>query len=120
MTFKAVFLLKRRPGMSFDDFVAYYESTHARLGERVLPTAQRYVRRYLTPFPPSSGEPAEQEFDVITEIWFEDRAAFEAAVARLQDPATAAEIAADEERLFDRSSIRLFTVEERESVPGRK
>ena len=119
--FKAVFLLKKRPGMSVDDFKAYYEDTHAKLGERVLPTAERYVRRYLTPFPPvTPGQASEQDVDVITEIWFKDRATFEGAVAKLQEPEIAAEITADEERLLDRSRIRLFTVEERESPLGKK
>ena len=115
--FKSVFLLKRKPGTTMEEFKAYYETTHRLLGERVLPTAQRYVRRYLTPFSPDPGALAEEpEFDVITEVWFEDRAAFDAAVASLGEPATAQEIMEDEARFMDRSRIRLFTIEECESV----
>lgn len=106
-------LLKRRPGMSFEEFVAYYESTHAKLGVRALPTAQRYFRRFLTPYPDAS---IETDVDVITEIWFKDRATLDAAMAHLQDQVLAQEIAADEERLFDRSKMRFFVVDERESV----
>ena len=113
---KTVFLLKKRPGMSTEEFRAYYENTHARIGERVLPTAERYFRRFLNPFPPPApGQAVENDVDVITEIWFKDRATFDAAMAHLQEPAIAALIAADEENLFDRSKIRAFTVEERES-----
>ena len=42
---KMVFMLKRRPGMSRADFIQYYESHHARLGEKYVPNAVRYVRR---------------------------------------------------------------------------
>lgn len=115
--FKAVFLLKRKPGTTMEEFRAYYETSHRLLGERVLPTAERYFRRYLTPFSPDPGAPAqEQEFDVITEIWFKDRATFDAAMASLGDPSTAQEIMEDEARFMDRSRIRLFTVEECESA----
>ncbi len=114
--FKVVFLLKKKAGMTTEAFKAYYEGTHARLGKRVLPTAERYFRRFLTPFPPPGpGEAVDSDVDVITEIWFKDRATFEAAMQELQQPTIAAEIAADEEHLFDRSKIRAFTVDEHES-----
>ncbi len=114
--FKVVFLLKKKAGMSPEAFRAYYEGTHAKLGERVVPTAERYFRRFLTPFPPPApGQMVDSDVDVITELWFKDRAAFDAAMQELQEPAIAAEIAADEENLFDRSKIRAFTVEEYES-----
>ena len=31
---KLVFMLKRKPGMSREDFLRYYEQHHARLGEK--------------------------------------------------------------------------------------
>ncbi len=115
--FKTVCLLKRRPGMSFEDFVAYYETYHRKIGERVLPTARRYMRRYLHPVPnPLTGEVEELEYDVLTEIWFDSRDAYEAGMAALAAPKTAAEIAEDEEKLFDRSKNRFCTIEEHESV----
>jgi uncharacterized protein (TIGR02118 family) len=115
--FKMVCLLKRRPGMSLEEFKSYYESTHRKIGEKYLPTCARYVRRYLTPFGanPVTGEAARPEYDVLTEIWFESREAFDAAMASLADPEVAREIAEDEERLFDRSKICLCTIEEHES-----
>ena len=115
--FKTVCLLKRRDGMSFADFQDYYENHHRKIGEKVLPHGVRYMRRYLHGFPnPVTGEVPELEFDVLTEMWFDDEAAFEAAMAALSEPAIAAEIAEDEERLFDRSKIRFCTIEEHESV----
>ncbi len=114
--FKTVCLLKRRQGMSFDDFIAYYETYHRKIGEKVLPTARRYMRRYLRPVPnPLTGEVEELEYDVLTEIWFDTREAYEAGMRALAVPETAAEIAEDEEKLFDRSRNRFCTIEEHES-----
>jgi hypothetical protein len=47
------------------------------------------------------------------EIDFPDAATRDAFFAAASDPALAAEIAEDEARLFDRSRIRMFSVEER-------
>ena len=116
--FKTIALLKRRADLSMAEFVARYETGHARLGERVLRgSASHYVRRYLHPVPdPASGAIVEAEHDVATEVWYADRATWEATMARLAEPATMAEIVADEETLFDRSRNRFFVVEEHESA----
>ncbi len=115
--FKTITLLKRRPGLSMADFIDYYETHHRLIGEKYLRgRATRYVRRFLHPLPgPLTGETVEPEHDVVMEIWFADRESFEATIALLTRPDAAAEIAADEERLFDRSKNRMFTVEEHES-----
>ena len=114
--FKTICMLKRRAGMSFDDFKDYYETHHRRFGDEALPASARFMRRYLHPVPnPMTGEIAELDYDVITETWFESRADWEAAMAIFAEPAMAAEIAEDEEKLFDRSKICFSTVEECES-----
>lgn len=108
MTITMITLLKRRDDISREDFRNYYESTHRLIGERVLSGyATRYVRRYLTPV-----EDDEQacDADVVMEIDFPDEATRDAWFASIQDPAIMAEIVADEEKLFDRSRIRTFTV----------
>jgi hypothetical protein len=104
-------LLKRREGMSKVDFVAYYEEHHRRIGEHVLAGhATRYVRRYLHPL---EGEARNEDPDVVMEIDFADEAARDACLAALAEPSTAAMIARDEARLFDRARTRMFAVEER-------
>lgn len=112
--YKLVGLLKRRPGMTRQDFIRYYETTHRRIGEKYLAGhAVRYMRRFLDPLPnPLDGTTSEPEFDVILEIWFSDRARCEATMAMMTAPEIAAEISADEEQLFDRPRNRFFTVEE--------
>ena len=115
--FKTVVMLKRRSGMSMKDFMDYYENYHRKVGEKFLPEGVYYVRRFLRGVPnPVTGEVPELDFDCLTEMWFESREAFDAAMVALGEPAVAAEIAEDEEKLFDRSKIQFCTIEEHESV----
>lgn len=112
--FTRITLLKRRPGMTIEEFRDYYETHHRLIGERVLAGfAQRYVRRYAVPVSPGLEMP---DFDVMTEITFPDRAAHDRCIAALSEPSVAAWVMADEDRLFDRAAMRVFTVEEAESV----
>ena len=114
MTVTLVTLLKRREGMSKAAFIAEYETNHRRIGERVLAGhATRYIRRYLHPL---DGADHIHDADVVMEIDFPDRMAMDAFFAAASEPATAAMIAEDDARLFDRSRIRSFTVEDHASA----
>lgn len=110
---KQIGLLKRRADMSVSEFRAYYESHHRLLGEKYLAGfASRYVRRYLDPLAPDAQGEA---YDVILEVWYADESAWDRCRARLSEPEVAAEIAADEEQLFERAANRFYTVQEFES-----
>jgi hypothetical protein len=113
MTITVITLLKRRNGMSKADFIAYYEAHHRLIGEKVLSGyATRYVRRFLHP---TDGVDTHEDPDVVMEIDFPDAATRDACFAAMADDAIMAEIVSDEEKLFDRSRIRTFAVELRES-----
>ncbi|MFC0202957.1 EthD domain-containing protein [Novosphingobium soli] len=113
MTVTVVTLLTRRPGMSREAFRAYYETHHRVIGERVLAGyATRYVRRFLDPL---DGTEAPFDCDVVMEIDFPDEATRDTCFAALAEPAVAAMIAEDEERLFDRGRTRTFSVIEHAS-----
>jgi uncharacterized protein (TIGR02118 family) len=113
---KMMFMLKRRAGMSSEEFERYYESNHARLGEKHVVNAARYVRRYLKGLPePFTGTVREPDFDVVTELWFETQADMDAAMSHLVKSEVVQEIAADEDKLFDRSRNRVYLVEEVDS-----
>ena len=115
MTITLVALLHRREGMTPEEFVDYYETTHRLIGERVLGRfASRYVRRYLKPMESEPGADPDTP-DVIMEIDFPDQASMDGFFALAGEPETAALIAADEEKIFDRSRIAFFTVEEHSS-----
>lgn len=114
---KLLTLLKRRPGMSMQEFIEHYEGRHRLIGETVLkPHACRYVRRYLQPVPHVvTGAVEESEHDVVMEIWFENQGCMDAFAAAAAEPGMWREIVEDEERLFDRSKMRQFTLTEYES-----
>ena len=118
---KMVTLLKRKPGMSMEDFINHYETKHSKIGEKYLSShAVRYERRYLRPLPDSimPNTMEDQFYDVVMEIWFPDLSAMKAAFADLSTAEAQAEITEDEARLFDRSRIHSFMVEEHESDLG--
>lgn len=116
---KMIVLLKRKAGLTRDQFIARYEGGHAKLAEKHLTNAVRYVRRYLEPLPELfTGDTIEPEHDVITEVWFENQEQYEIAMKRLAQPEVVAEIVEDEETLFERDKHRVFMVDERDSACG--
>jgi hypothetical protein len=117
--FKAFAMIKRKPGTTMEQLIAHYESSHAPLAVKSVPNLKKYVRHFIRPY----GNDVysldnELPYDVVTEIWFDDREDFERGMAHLIEPETAVAIAEDEDRLFDRSSIRFVTVEDRETELG--
>ena len=119
--FKVLLLMKRRPGLSLAEFIEHYEQVHVPLAERNARGLLHYARHYLHPSPTDlyGNEVGEPEYDVLTELGYESREAFERAHRGLQrHPERLADIVADEEKLFDRSRSRLAFVEDRVSDLG--
>jgi hypothetical protein len=115
--YKILLFMKRRPGMTFEAFRDYYENHHVPLCLKYTSGVSRYLRRFLTPQPnPETGATRELQFDVITELWFEDEAVFRGTVQYLATSIMPDEIVEDEKRLFDRALTRMATVVECEST----
>ena len=107
-----VILAKRKRGMSLEAFRDYYETRHAPLAQSMSTWMRRYQRNYLRPMAPGVEAP----FDVLTEVWFDSQEGFRRNREELAaQPDKVAAIAADEENLFDRSTITFFTAEEADS-----
>jgi hypothetical protein len=108
-----VVLLKRRRGLSMAEFIDHYEQVHAPLAAQLSVRLRRYERRYLHPAPAFDGGAAlEPEYDVITELWYDDMDAYLADQAAARDrPELVAAILADERELFDRPKTRIAFVE---------
>ena len=121
---KQIVFLKKRPDISMDAFLDYYENQHSQLAKKMgakpsLPNAQRYVRRYITPEKnPLTGEIIDCGYDCIMEIWWNSREDFEAAMKGLADPAMLDIRMADELKLFASNSNPVCTVEEHDSPVG--
>lgn len=114
MTIKAIAMLARRPDLTDAEFIRYYEEHHAPLILSIAPQIRDYRRNYLHRAGAILAAGARPpEFDVVTELWFDDEAAFAAAMAAFTDPTNAARIARDEENVFDRSRTMFFVATER-------
>ena len=110
---KTIAFLKCKPGLSREAFIHYYETRHAPLILSIAPQVCDYRRNFLVREGAIVAEGATPpDFDVVTELWYPDRAAFDAAMAAFTDSANAQRIAADEENLFERSRTQFFVVEE--------
>lgn len=119
-TYKILLFMKRREGMSTKEFRDYYENHHVPLVTRDSTGLGNYVRRYIEPLThPETGEWHEPPFDVITELWMHDEAAFRALLTAMTTSVMPKHIRDDEEKLFDRSSFRIATVVECDTAPGR-
>ncbi len=111
--FKVVALLSRRPDLPKAAFIQYYEDNHVRLIRSLFPQIREYRRNFVdltgAIIVPGALPP---DFDVITELWFDDRAGYESMLAAHANPAVAGAVAADEENFLDRTRTRFFIVEE--------
>lgn len=122
--FKQLCFLRKRPDMSTDEFMDYYENQHARLSERMgrspsIPNAVRYVRRYLMPEAnPVTGEVLDPGFDCVMEIWWNSREDFEASQRIISSPERLPSIKEDEQRLFATHSNPVCSVVEYDSPMG--
>lgn len=114
--FKQIYLLKRRPGLSMEEFRERYENEHAVAGARRMPAARRYVRRYVrTEINPVAGREIEAPFDVMLEVWWGSREECEATVRAIAASGDIEEIREDREGIFASPDHPLFTVEEYET-----
>jgi len=106
-------LVRRRDGLSREQFREYYETKHAVLAASSMPKCVRYVRNFVQDEP--SGP---QDFDVITEFWFDVEGSWDEAIPAMTDHATRQMLAVDEANFMDRASMRVVTVAECETDPA--
>ena len=76
---KFTILLRRKPSLTREAFVAYHRERHAALFS-ALPEVKRHVRRYVQchTLPASLAGLPPITFDGVTELWFDDVAGLEA------------------------------------------
>ena len=76
---KLVMPMKRRPGMSVEEFREYYETRHRLIGEKYLKGyVSKYMRRFTNPNVDRDGQLRDPEYDVFLEIWYPDQETMEA------------------------------------------
>ncbi len=116
--FKVLILIKRKEGLSFEEFRKYYEENHAPLAIQLVPNLKKYVRHYATAYPDAASMGGDIPCDVITEFGFDDRQDFERGMAYISVPDRSAILVADELKFIDRSSVRFFLIDDCESILG--
>ena len=122
--FKQICFFRKRPDMSMEAFMDYYENQHSQLSKRQgrapsIPNAVRYVRRYLTPETnPVTGEIHDPGFDCIMEIWWNSREDFENSQKIISAPDRIGFVREDEERLFAGHANPVCSVIEFDSPMG--
>ena len=104
---KVITLLKRKPGLSLDEFYRYWREKHAPVALRDNPQMAKYVQNHGVILP--SGE---QAYDGVAETWWPDMDTFQAAVAILQSEAGRAHLE-DLERFVDLSQMVSIVTEEK-------
>ena len=113
---KMVTLIPRKPGMSREEFIEYYESKHVPLSASLFPQVVRCVRNYPCTenfhYVGSSVSPT-VPFDAVTEHWFADQAAYDEMMAQFaSDPDKFRLLSEDEGRFCDKERMIMFMVEE--------
>lgn len=107
---KWIAFLKRKPGLSVEDFQREWRTTHVEVARRV-PHVRGYVQSHVLLSGYRKGEPA---VDGVAEIWFDDVDAFRAAAASPEFAAARD----DADRLRDRATARGILTEEHLIKPG--
>lgn len=117
---KIIMFIKRKSGLTLQEFKDYYENRHASLALRLVPQIAEYTRNYI--IPGESYQPAhlanvnkevDAAFDVVTEITFKTDADYQKMVATLAEPKMGKLLADDEEKFVDRSAIVMYFVDEK-------
>jgi uncharacterized protein (TIGR02118 family) len=113
---KLLVMMKRKEGISIDDFVQHYESSHAPLVLRLLPHLCGYTRNYVRDTLNLRGHDEASTFDVVSEAWFATKEDYQAFLRDNEKPEIRTEIMADEAQFIDTATIQLFLVEESSSA----
>ena len=107
---KIVALIKRKPGLSRDEFSRYWKDVHGPLA--VGPTGPPAVRRYTHTDRTRNPDGSEAPYDGVAEMWFDDEPGLQACLDYfLGTPGT--HLRDDMARFVDMDSVVMFVGEER-------
>ncbi len=67
---KMIITIKRREGMSHEEFVRYQREVHRPL-LMAIPEASRYIRRFVLSFPIPAPNYSGPDYDSVVEAWFD-------------------------------------------------
>ncbi len=64
---KSISLIKKKPGLTDEEFYQYWKGKHGPLAAKVVPGLRKYVQNY-----PVRSHGVKYDIDGIVEIWFDD------------------------------------------------
>jgi len=99
-------LLKRKAGMSFEEFRTHYETSHAKLGEKYFGHLFASYRRNYVPsgLRFSDGATVEPAYDCVTELIFREPGGYQELLRIAAEPEIHKILAEDEARFLDRTA----------------
>lgn len=116
---KALVFLKRKAGLTREEFIEYYETKHVPLVREVLPPIRQYKRNFIDhatlnfgqgPWTYDDGRAT--YFDVVTEIFFDNQDDVEKFLRCYDNIEQIKKLEADEEKFLDRSMMQIVFVDE--------
>ena len=118
--YKIMWLLKRKPGVTFEHFRNHYETSHALLGQKyfghlILEYKRNYDRSKENG---GDGGALDSGFDCVTEWVMPSAEAFDEILRLLADPAIGKIFRDDEEHFLDSSGTRLVRCDCRDTGSG--
>jgi hypothetical protein len=124
MSVKLVFVARRRPELSAEEFQDYWVNEHAPLVKSLQETIRikRYVQSYTldTPanasFSEARGIPAEPPPDGVAEAWWESVEDMEAGFSGVDGAEAGRRLIEDEGKFCDFATSRAFLTEERDII----
>ncbi|MGC6472224.1 MAG: EthD domain-containing protein [Parvibaculales bacterium] len=124
LVLKLIYCIRRKDGLDRAQFQKIWREEHGALALQLAEDMGmvRYVQSHT--FEPFTAEPSfdetrdlAQDFDGVSECWWESSDAFQAAMATPEGEAAAAAMQADERRFIDHDRSTMFFVEENELLP---
>jgi len=101
---KTLTFLKRKPGLSKEEFLTYWKEKHGPLAAKVVPGLKKYVQCHPVPG-------FQSDIDGIVELWWDSLGAFQAFLSwRQSDEAKV--LKEDEEQFVDTSRWERFVAQE--------
>lgn len=110
---KIIALLKRKEGLSREEFSRYWADRHGPLIVRVYPQIRRYVQNHLV-VPPGGPEPP---YDGVAEVWFDSLEDWQE-TARFYASEEGRVIRDDEDKFMDNTKMVVLLVREEKLIKG--
>jgi uncharacterized protein (TIGR02118 family) len=124
MAVKLIFVARRRPELTADEFQEYWANNHAALVKELqgVTRIQKYIQSHTldTPanagFSEARGIPVETPPDGVAEVWWDSMEDFEAGFSGPQGEEAGRRLIEDEAKFCDFATSRAFITEQRHII----